>query len=121
MSFISQLKPLFKDVFLCKMDKDVIPVPMVYGTAMDTADQIKSLEILKAKEFIKIISIDDYGKLREKFFLNNSEHDNLNNNEQFNQQSCSCKNITSEESLKNISKKLEKIYEMMSYKMLKRI
>ena len=41
------------------MDKDVIPVPMVYETAMDTADQIKSSEILKAKEFIKIISIDD--------------------------------------------------------------
>ena len=113
---MSQLKPLFKDVFLCKMDKDVIPVPMVYGTAMDTADQIKSLEILKAKEFIKIISIDDYGNLREKFFLNNNEHDI-----QFNQQSCSCKNITSEESLKNILKKLEKIYEMMSYKLLKRI
>ena len=74
-SFMSQLKPLFKDVFLCKMDKDVIPVPMVYETAMDTADQIKSSEILKAKEFIKIISIDDYGNLREIFFLNYNEHD----------------------------------------------
>ena len=27
---ISDLKPLFKDIFLCKMDQDVMPVSMVY-------------------------------------------------------------------------------------------
>ena len=72
---MSDLKPLFKDTFLHKMDKDVMPVSMVYRSTMDTTDQIKSMETLKAKEFIKNISIDDYGKTREKFFLNNNEHD----------------------------------------------
>ena len=39
---MSDLKPLFKDIFLRNMIKDVMPVSMVYRTSMGTADQIKS-------------------------------------------------------------------------------
>ena len=57
------------------MNKYVMPVSMVYRTAMNTADQIKSMETLQAKLFIRSISIDHYGNTRGKVFLNNNEHD----------------------------------------------
>ena len=63
---------------------------------MDTADQIKSIEILQAKEIIRSISIDHYGNARGTFFLNNNEHDI-----QFNQQSHSHRTVTPEENLHN--------------------
>ena len=119
---MSDLKPLFKDIFLHKMDKDVIPVSMVYRTVMDTADQIKSMETLKSKEFIESFSTDDYGNTKGKFFLNNNEH-----GIQLNQKSQSRRNVTPEEVYKIIIIiiiiiiKIERKYEMMSYKMQKRI
>ena len=97
---MSDLKPLFKDIFLHKMDKDVIPVSMVYRTVMDTADQIKSMETLKSKEFIESFSTDDYGNTKGKFFLNNNEH-----GIQLNQKSHSRRNVTPEEVYKIIIKK----------------
>ena len=56
------LKQLFNDTFLCKLRRTVI----------DTADQIKSMEILQAKKFIENISVDQYGNTRGKLFLNNN-------------------------------------------------
>ena len=57
------------------MDKDVIPISMVYKTAMNAADQIKALNTPHAETFIENISIHQFGNTRGKSFLNNNKHD----------------------------------------------
>ena len=46
---------------------------MMYRTAVDTDNLIKSMKALQAKGFIENVSIDQYGNTRGKKFFKNGE------------------------------------------------
>ena len=98
---ISDLKPFFKDGLLRAMDKTELLASTVFNKAVKAADNFKTLKTNTFDRFIEDLSFDSNGNLWGKMTLKENVHTFI-----FNRQSRTRRNVSTEEELENIKRKL---------------
>ena len=71
---LSDLTPFFKENFLRSMDKDILLISTVVGTASEIALKFQGVETPEADKFIDRLNLDAMGNLNGKVKIQGEEH-----------------------------------------------